>query len=182
MIVTDGFVRMMHDADNMTPSGVVFGLCTGQMPTLESLRVTHSVVDKIYLNGPTEPTLKTIVPKQGGDILTKVYWATLQPIAGKGLLKLPLSAAPTQKGYIFKEAVPTWAFAIWNRAQSVNSIAIWNASATAAHGPCYSIALMSVGDENSSADIKIVGGKVFAGSVFQPADINISFAGPNVLS
>lgn len=183
MIVTDGFIKALADADSVD-SGMIFGLCTGQMPTLESLRVDHGVVDKIYFQGPTEPTLRTIVPKLGGDIISRTYWATLKPIAKDGKIIFPFASsfAPVQRGFVFRDAVPTWAFCIWGRAAVTNSVAIWLPTPTAAHAACFNIALMSVGDENSSADIKIVGGKLFAGSIFNPANFEAIYAGKNVLA
>lgn len=182
MIVTDGFIKALVEADAVD-SGMVFGLCTGQMPTLESLRRDHAVVDRIYFQGPTEPTLRNIVPKLGGDIVTRTYWATARPIAREGKIVFPFAAnAPAQRGFVFKDAVPTWAFCIWNRAAVTNSVAIWLPTPASAHAACFNIALMSVGDEHSNADIKIVGGKLFAGSIFNPANFEASYSGTNVLS
>ena len=91
-------------------------------------------------------------------------------------------AAPAQRGFVFKDATPTWAFCIWNRAAVTNSVEIFLTTSTAAHAACFNIALLTVGDENSNADLKIVGGQLYAGSIFSPANFEASYAGTNVLS
>jgi hypothetical protein len=181
MIVTDGFIKSLVDCD-AAAGGVILALCTGNKPTLEQLRKDYAVVDRLYFQGPTEPTLRTIVPKLGGDIVTRAYWSTLMPTVGRGSVKFPLSTtAVATPGFVFQDATPTWAMLMWGRGCVTNSVAIWNVVNTAAHAACFNLAILSVGDENSSADIKIKGGKVFAGSLFKPADIEIKYAGDNVV-
>lgn len=181
MIVTDGFVKAMIECDAAS-GGLVMALCTGPIPTLEQLRKSHGVVDRLYFQGPTEPTLRTIAQARGGDVVSRIYWATLQPLVGKGKMSFALSTLPTQQGFVFQDCVPTYAVLLWNRSAVTNSVAIWNSVSTVAHAACFNIGILSVGDENSSADIKIKGGKLYAGSRFQPADLDISYAGNSVIS
>lgn len=182
MIVTDGFIKALVDCDTVA-SGMILGLCNGPMPTLESLRKDFNVADRVYFQGPTEPTMRTIVSKLGGDIITRSYWNTLKPKAKDGKIIFPFAdAAPAQRGFVFKDATPTWAFCIWNRAAVTNSVEIFLTTSTAAHSACFNIALLTVGDENSNADLKIVGGQLYAGSIFSPANFEASYAGTNVLS
>lgn len=177
MMLTDGYVDIIGRVMAPQTDMVYIALFDGPVPTLDQFR-DKGYIDRLYYD-KTEPSLRTIAAALGGGFITGVHYIGGATAFGKGNLKFPFTSGnQVQLGLIHKDATPTWAALLWGN----TGITFWaqpGASYTAA--PLTGLAILSVGDENSSHPIKIKGGKMSKGGLFTPTDVTISYVGNNVI-
>ncbi|QZE59992.1 hypothetical protein pEaSNUABM35_00075 [Erwinia phage pEa_SNUABM_35] len=103
-----------------------------------------------------------------GDVMCGVMTVTMD--IDNNVMQLPFSAQ-TNLATIASSGTPTWfMMRLASAASAVDTFAGF-----AAGGSAYVVITGTVGDENSNADLKIVGGTVVAGQPLRLADMRIKY-------
>lgn len=139
-------------------------LFSGNIPTNDQLRKLFTSTQSANLSsGPINTYLSDI----NGAVVMRMYSSTVQlPIetTGEGIkIKFALSAA---LGTSLLDTPPTHGILVYD-CTTLHDTAMVG----------YRAIEFSIGDENSDADMRIMGGFIPKGAVWKPNDININFAG-----
>ena len=181
MMLTDGYVDLIGRV--LAPSGdqVYLALFEGPVPTLDQFR-EKGYNDRLYYS-LAEPSLRTIASVLGSTYVAGTFYTGVATSFGNGQAKFPITTGgQVQFGMIHRDATPTWAALLWG---SGDGKAFWQqpggAMTASTAGALSGLAILSVGDENSSHPIKIKGGTMSKGGLFTPTNVTISYVGNNVI-
>lgn len=141
------------------------GLFTGTMPTDDQINAMLVAAQAISWSSTATSAFAT-----SANFLGDVNCLSITPVIDTDALNfvLPLSAQ-ANNFTIATSGTPTWFMArLCSAAQAGAAFANWAAGTN-----CYAMIYGTVGDENSTADLKIVTGTVTAGMPVRPSDIRI---------
>lgn len=174
MIMTDGMFAMQNIGGAGQECWAF--LANGTMPTPEQLAAWSGNREYFYYSRTGEPSITDLVGTKyakGAILATADY--VMPEIGNKdGYLSFPFALlTPREGGTVITSGTPTWGGIVYGcegESGFVNST--WRA---------YHLAVFSVGDEFSNAEVILKGGNVTAGNVFKLNDLNIPYGGSNIL-
>ena len=174
MIMTDGMFAMQNIGGAGQDCWAF--LANGTMPTPAQLAAWYGNYEYFGYNATGTPSIIRLV---GTKIAKGVILATagyVMPEIGNkdGYLSFPFaSLTPREGGTVITSGTPTWGGIAYG----------CSGDSSFAKNKCFAfhLAVFSVGNEFSNADVILKGGNVTAGSVFKLDDLNIPYGGSNIL-
>lgn len=151
---------------NTTSNSILF--YTGSMPTKAEVQTLLAEATQLAGNSAVYtrigPLLSARVADYVGGVTGNKAVMTLNAsnvpvlLASAMNMRLAVSYSDNRSSYFLKDATPTWCIVVGAYSNTVN-LQTGNNDAGAAF-----LTICSVGDENSNADLKLIGGKVYANS------------------
>lgn len=174
MIMTDGMFAMQNIGGAGQDCWAF--LANGTMPTPALLAAWSGNYEYFGYSATGNPSIVRLV---GAKIAKGVILATagyVMPEIGykDGYLSFPFaSLTPREGGTVITSGTPTWGGIVYG---CLGESGFASDKCLAFH-----LAVFSVGDEFSNANVILKGGNVTAGSVFKLNDLNIPYGGSNIL-
>ena len=174
MIMTDGMFAMQNIGGAGQDCWAF--LANGTMPTPAQLAGWSGNYEYFGYNSTGNPSIARLV---GAKVAKGAFLATadyVMPEIGfkDGYLSFPFSMlTPREGGTVIISGTPTWGGIVYG--------CLGESGFTKDMCVAFHLAVFSVGDEFSNADVILKGGNVTAGSVFKLNDLNIPYGGSNIL-
>lgn len=174
MIMTDGMFAMQNIGG--TGQDCWAFLASGTMPTPAQLAAWYSNYEYFGYSATGTPTIIRLVSSKyaNGVILATAGYVMPEIGFKDGYLSFPFALlTPREGGTVITSGTPTWGGIVYG---CLGESGFANNKCLAFH-----LAVFSVGNEFSNADVILKGGNVTAGSVFKLSDLNIPYGGSNIL-
>lgn len=174
MIMTDGMFAMQNIGGAGQDCWAF--LANGTMPTPAVLAAWSGNYEYFSYNVTSNPYITRLVgPKVcKGVILATADYVVPEIGIKDGYLSFPFALLrPREGGTVITSGTPTWGGIVYGCS---GESGFANDKCVAFH-----LAVFSVGDEFSNADVILKGGNVTAGTEFKLNDLNIPYGGSNIL-
>lgn len=174
MIMTDGMFAMQNIGGAGQDCWAF--LASGTMPTPAQLAAWYSNYEYFGYSATGTPTIIRLVSSKyaNGVILATAGYVMPEIGFKDGYLSFPFALlTPREGGTVITSGTPTWGGIVYG---CLGESGFANNKCLAFH-----LAVFSVGNEFSNADVILKGGNVTAGSVFKLSDLNIPYGGSNIL-
>lgn len=173
MIMTDGMFAMQNIG--ATGQDCLAFLANGTMPTPAQLAAWYDNNEYFFYKGGDQSITNLVGTKYAKGAILATAGYVMPEIGFKdGYLSFPFTLlTPREGGTVITSGTPTWGGIVYG---CTSEAGFTDNICSASH-----LAVFSVGNEFSNADVILKGGNVTAGNVFKLNDLIIPYGGSNIL-